>query len=501
MTEISLTINSADGKRELTFAGNRIVIGRAGQDLRDGGNAGLLINDAGLARRHASINREDERIWVLDEGSSDGTFVNGRRVPPQGLPLADDDEIFLGEQTTITLHTRANISHEEQAPEVIRRAPLSRLSLTLAVVVPLLCLAVLAVLFSHFSDKPHVNSDGQSAPRVSSQVASQTESSTVSPDSPDASSPGDGATVAGSQLPDETSRHSSGDNGITEDSVINVDASTSNASQSQHGAKLYLQMSNEEQLQFLEQRAQHISILMGNRPYAFNDEVLGYIKQYVDVYARRVGNNSHRLWGEDLRFVFARAHTKYAPDIIRAFNARNVPPVCGLYIAMIETEYNNIGSENGAGAAGLFQFIGPTARLYGVEPSERTNIEKMAPAAARYMGDRIAEFGPDSMSVALAIAGYNRSPDSVRRDLREVLNDRNRERSFWTLVANSNKLDHWFQNENVKYVPKFFAAAIVGENPEAFGLQMRKLSTYTAGPPANSTEERPAGALTGDKAP
>ena len=82
------------------------------------------------------------------------------------------------------------------------------------------------------------------------------------------------------------------------------------------------------------------------------------------------------------------------------------------------------------------------------------------------------------MSVALAIAGYNRSPDSVRRDLHDVLNSENKERSFWTLVANSNKLDHYFQGENIKYVPKFFAAAIVGENPWMFGIQMQPLSTY-----------------------
>ena len=43
-------------------------------------------------------------MWVLDENSPDGTFLNGERVPPQGLPLADGDEIFLGEHTTLILH-------------------------------------------------------------------------------------------------------------------------------------------------------------------------------------------------------------------------------------------------------------------------------------------------------------------------------------------------------------------------------------------------------------
>jgi hypothetical protein len=177
--------------------------------------------------------------------------------------------------------------------------------------------------------------------------------------------------------------------------------------------------------------------------------------------------------------MFARAREQFAPYIIRSFNSRGVPPVVGLYLVVVETEYHNITSENAAGAAGLFQFIGPTARGYGVDPSERTNVSKMAPAAAAYMADRIAEFGTDSMSVALAIAGYNRSPDSVRRDLHDVLNSQNKERSFWTLVANSDKLDHYFQGENIKYVPKFFAAAIVGENPWAFGIQMQPLSTYS----------------------
>jgi hypothetical protein len=171
-----------------------------------------------------------------------------------------------------------------------------------------------------------------------------------------------------------------------------------------------------------------------------------------------------------------------APIIIRAFKQFGVPYVVGLYIPFIETEYNNISSNNAAGAAGLFQFLGPTAESYGVPASERTNVAKMAPAAARYFRDNILSFGDDSMSVALSIAGYNRAPESVKRDLRNVLNAPNnedKERSFWTLIANQGKLDEYFQKENVNYVPRFFAAAIFGETPWAFGIDMRPLSTYT----------------------
>ncbi|HEU4768510.1 MAG TPA: transglycosylase SLT domain-containing protein [Pyrinomonadaceae bacterium] len=244
-------------------------------------------------------------------------------------------------------------------------------------------------------------------------------------------------------------------------------------------AKLYLQMSEEEQYEFVERRARHISRMIGSGTYEFSRPSISYIKQYVDAYARRVGNGSKATWGEDLNYVFGRGQ-RYAPMIIQAFNNRRIPPAIGLYLVAVETEYTNFTQENDAGAAGLFQFIPSTAESYGVAPAQRTNVEKMSKAAAHYVADRIAEFGTDPMSVALCIAGYNRNPDSVRNDLQSVMNSANKERSFWTLVTNSNKLDKWFQGENIKYVPKYFAAAVVGETPWAFGLSMKQpLSTCT----------------------
>ncbi len=243
--------------------------------------------------------------------------------------------------------------------------------------------------------------------------------------------------------------------------------------------KLYLDMSEEEKYEFIERRARHISRMISNGTYEFSRPSISYIKQYVDAYARRVGNGSQVRWGEDLNLVFGRGQ-RYAPVIIQAFNARRIPPAIGLYLVVVETEYTNFPQENEAGAAGLFQFISSTAESYGVAPSQRTNVDKMSKAAAHYVADRIAEFGTDPMSVALCIAGYNRSPDSVRNDLQSVMNSANKERSFWTLVTNSSKLDKWFQGENIKYVPKYFAAAVVGETPWAFGLSMKQpLSTCT----------------------
>ena len=245
--------------------------------------------------------------------------------------------------------------------------------------------------------------------------------------------------------------------------------------------KLYKEMTEDEKMEFIKRRAQHVAVMMGRRPYAFTPEALKHIKFWLDAFDRRAGNKGTKLWGGDTIFILERGRA-HAPTIIRAFRENNVPIVIGLYIPFIETEYTNIATNNFAGAAGLFQFLGPTAEGYGVPSAERTNVEKMAPAAARYFRDNIMNFGNDPMSVALSIAGYNRNPESVKRDLRNVLNapdNTDKERSFWTLIANQGKLDEYFQRENVNYVPRFFAAAIFGETPWAFGIQMRPLSTYT----------------------
>jgi membrane-bound lytic murein transglycosylase MltF len=151
----------------------------------------------------------------------------------------------------------------------------------------------------------------------------------------------------------------------------------------------------------------------------------------------------------------------------------------GLYIPVIEKEYRNEAKENEF-VAGLYGFIAQTAKDYGVEPANRTDVSQMAPAAAKYLADRMSEFGADATSMTLVLAGYNRSPNSVRRDMVKLRRENpNLERSFWSLMANKDKLDHWFQNENSNYVPRFYAAAIIGENPKIFGLTTQPLSTYT----------------------
>lgn len=431
-----LNIHSPGGEMEITLNDDGASLGR-------GEAAQVRINDPSLSRRHSIISCRNEQWMINDAGSVNGTFINGQEVTPAGAQVKDGDIIKLGGSTTIRVklgkvelvgqQVEGQKSHKKDSER------LPRLALAAIIVFGTVLLAGVAALGKKLIEPSSVKptptaTGGLSTVATATPTVTQTVTALMAP--------------VGSVTP------------LPTPAVMTP----------------YLKMSETEQYNFLSLKARHITRMMGNREYVFDREVLGYIKSYVDGYAKRVGNGSRTMWGEDMNLMLERA-TEYAPDIIAAFRREKTPIVLGLYIPVIESEYRKC-LESPAKAVGLFQFLGPTAEHYGVSADKRCDEKLMAPAAAKYMKDRIKEFGTDSMSVALSIAGYNRNPASVRRDLQDVVDSKNNERSFWTLLARREELDHWFQNENVKYVPKFFAAAIVGENPISFGLQIRKLTTY-----------------------
>ena len=238
--------------------------------------------------------------------------------------------------------------------------------------------------------------------------------------------------------------------------------------------KLYTQMSEAEQLAFVRDEEQRISAMMGDRPAKLNDDALRAIKSYVDRYvARDATSRPNRA--ETIQEIYSRA-PQYVPLISRSFQARKVPVIIGIYLPVIESAYRPC-FENQFGSKGLFQFLPQTAKVYGVSRDEMCDVEKMTPAAAHYIADHMAELGDDAESMTLVLLSYNRGAPWVRETLREVRNTADYERNFWTLLAHQDKLDESFRNESAAYVPNFFAAAIIGENPQVFDLQMPPLSS------------------------
>ncbi|MGA9856406.1 MAG: FHA domain-containing protein [Solirubrobacteraceae bacterium] len=81
--------------------------------------ADVRLSDAHVSRRHAIIALRGDAVRVLDDRSSNGTFVNGRRVT--SAELADGDVLRFGRATLryveVARHRRS---------EPLRRIPLAR---------------------------------------------------------------------------------------------------------------------------------------------------------------------------------------------------------------------------------------------------------------------------------------------------------------------------------------------------------------------------------------
>jgi pSer/pThr/pTyr-binding forkhead associated (FHA) protein len=73
----------------------RVTVGRAGQ-------CDLVLTDSGVSRRHASIEAIDGQHLLKDEGSSNGTFLNGLRLNARsGFALRPGDVIEVGNRRLV----------------------------------------------------------------------------------------------------------------------------------------------------------------------------------------------------------------------------------------------------------------------------------------------------------------------------------------------------------------------------------------------------------------
>ena len=248
--------------------------------------------------------------------------------------------------------------------------------------------------------------------------------------------------------------------------------------QTVQAGKRYEDMSRQERLLFVGEQARRIAREISGSEYEFTTDFETDIQKAVTYYAQRIGIGTGDPRGRtDLRVVMQRGHAQ-APTLIAVFKARNVSPLIGLYIPWIESEYRNLQEPTPMGALGMFQFLPSTGERYGLSAEDLLDVAKSADAAARYITDSMHTFSGDQMKEALALLAYNRGAQKTARELKVLLNEQNKRCSICALTADRSKLDETFRSESVFYVPRFFAAAIIGENPQVFGLQMQPLSSH-----------------------
>ena len=75
--------------------------------------AQVVLDDDGLSRINTTIFRDGEDVLIVDENSTNGTFINGEQISGAPKRLKDGDEITIGNHTKIFVEIRdAQSSYE-----------------------------------------------------------------------------------------------------------------------------------------------------------------------------------------------------------------------------------------------------------------------------------------------------------------------------------------------------------------------------------------------------
>ena len=188
-------------------------------------------------------------------------------------------------------------------------------------------------------------------------------------------------------------------------------------------------------------------------PIDLNDKVLSWV--YVFTHEKRAF----------VEGALSRS-TQFLPMVRQIFQEEGVPQDLA-YLALIESGFRNTALSR-AQAVGMWQFIRPTGRIFGLTGNawveERRDPVKSCRASARYLRHLYEASG----DWYLALAGYNAGPMTLER-AKNALGTHN----FWDMTRSS-----YLRDETKQYVPKLLAAILVGRFPERYGLSVLQMTPY-----------------------
>ncbi|MDR2592041.1 MAG: transglycosylase SLT domain-containing protein [Chitinispirillales bacterium] len=204
-------------------------------------------------------------------------------------------------------------------------------------------------------------------------------------------------------------------------------------------------------------RINAVLIRFGEDGYQAPTEMIERVEHYLELY-RGPMRGTITIWMERSQ--------RYFPMIRAVFSEKNVPFELA-YVSMLESGFN-ASAVSHAGAAGMWQFMPQTARRYGLRVDggvdERTDPEKATRAAAAYFKDLIAIFGSRS-STMLCMAAYNAGEQRVINALKRI-DDPVNDRDFWHLYRMG-----WLAKETNEYIPQVIALIIISDNPGEYGFK------------------------------
>lgn len=168
-------------------------------------------------------------------------------------------------------------------------------------------------------------------------------------------------------------------------------------------------------------------------PLDYND----YVQNYIDLYSQN---------REEMGQVIGLSKY-YFPIYEKIFRAAGIPPEIE-YLSIVESKLDP-NAVSRVGATGPWQFMGTTAKLYGLNMDgyidERRDPVRATYAAAAYLKDAYEEFG----DWLLAIASYNCGKSNIENAIAKAgAND------FWSIRQ-------YLPAETRNYVPAYIACAYV----------------------------------------
>jgi hypothetical protein len=114
MTRVILHIQSSYERTEFELT-DEVTIGRSD-------SSSLVLPDQGLSRRNTTIFRDGDAVIVVDEGSLNGTFVNGIKVS-SATELRNGDELRIGSETLIQIEIHSQERGRAPASPVVSAVP------------------------------------------------------------------------------------------------------------------------------------------------------------------------------------------------------------------------------------------------------------------------------------------------------------------------------------------------------------------------------------------
>jgi membrane-bound lytic murein transglycosylase D len=188
-----------------------------------------------------------------------------------------------------------------------------------------------------------------------------------------------------------------------------------------------------------------------------------------------------QTWRSTGRFAkgVTRAREKgYVRKIVAEFETQNLPPQF-FYLALQESDFDELasGPPTYLGfAKGMWQFVPPTAKRYGLTIGPLAGVPRPDPADDRHQWEKATKaaaayikeiYSTDAQASGLLVmASYNWGERRVVNALKKMPANP-RERNFWKVLA-----QHRDQvpKETYDYVMMIVSAAAIGENPRLFGF-------------------------------